>query len=124
MSAESLSALDGVVSIVFDGFAFDESGAISSTTQHLSGSFAMLKITATRDIDLTIDWRVSCERTHDKLRITQGMSTELVLASGEESGTLLVSLRAGQSITVEYEKDGSVDIGDDCATLTGVTITY
>ena len=43
-------------------------------------------------------------------------------ASGEKSGTITVTLRAGNNLQVYYTKDGSGDKGDDTAYIINLTV--
>ena len=92
----------------------------TSNNQRISGTVATTTWTVTleNDVYVSIPWSVSSESNCDHLDITiDGINYGSY--SGEDSGFIETTLTAGtHTLTATYSKDGSVDNGSDCATIT------
>ena len=92
----------------------------TSNNQRISGTVATTTWTVTleNDVYVSIPWSVSSEYNCDHLDITiDGINYGSY--SGEDSGFIETTLTAGtHTLTATYSKDGSVDNGSDCATIT------
>ena len=85
------------------------------SNNHAHNSSSEFTITAISAITLNLEYKVSSESSCDWLRIKHN-GVELVVLSGENDwGTITVELTAGDTLTITYSKDGSQNIGDDCA---------
>ena len=92
----------------------------TSNNQGMSNTSATATWTVTleNDVYVYIPWSVSSETSCDRLNISiDGFDYESY--SGENSGIIETTLTAGtHTLTATYSKDGSVDNGSDCATIT------
>lgn len=101
-------------------FFVENNGAWTSNNQGFHSSSAISCWTFNKSIqgDFSIDWTVSSEDGCDRLTIKVNGNTVLYEASGNNSGTIPIEYDTGTVIEAVYRKDGSVDYGSDCATLT------
>ena len=102
-------------------YYFAQSGNTwTSNNQGMSNTSATATWTVTleNDVYVYIPWSVSSETSCDRLNISiDGFDYESY--SGENSGIIETTLTAGtHTLTATYSKDGSVDNGSDCATIT------
>ena len=91
-----------------------------SNNQGMSNTSATTTWTVTleNDVYVSIPWSVSSESVCDRLNITID-GIDYGSYSGEDSGFIETTLTAGiHTLTATYSKDGSVDNGSDCATIT------
>ena len=102
-----------------------ETGAWTTTNQGAGSSYCGFTITADNvDIEITFDYTVSSEANWDILYVYAngqemlGKST----GSGEKSGTITVTLRAGNTLQLYYKKDSGGNKGSDTATITNLTV--
>ena len=72
---------------------------------------------------VSFDYSVSSESGWDKLTIRVGGIDVVSGISGEQSGSWIGGLEAGQTIELIYSKDGSVDEGTDRATISNIVVT-
>jgi hypothetical protein len=123
LTAQNFATLrnDGIITVV-NRFGFSGSRLTSMNTAALST--AMLVFTATSDMTVIFDWRVSSEPNFDLFKVDTTADGNLVIASGEKNGSVEVLLRAGEKLTVKYLKDGSGSSGSDCAFLSNVQLVY
>ena len=92
-------------------FYFD--GEVYSSTNKYDNSSSYFTITALYDCTLNISYSVSSEQNYDKLIITQNW-TEIVQISGEvDWASREIYLTAGDVVSINYYKDGSVANGQD-----------
>ena len=83
------------------------------SNSHTANSSSEFSVTALYNCQLTLDYGVSSEQNYDKLSILLNGAEEAVI-SGEVTGQVLtLSLTAGDTVTVRYTKDGSVDQHED-----------
>ena len=83
------------------------------SNNHTANSSSEFSVTALYNCQLTLDYGVSSEQNYDKLSILLNGTEEAVI-SGEVTGQVLtLSLTAGDTVTVRYTKDGSVDQHED-----------
>ena len=97
----------------------------TSSNQAVSSSSSGLVIEATTvDIEITFDWVVSSESNWDAIYVYANGQQLLNKSSGsgEKSGTITVTLRAGNNLQVYYSKDGSGDKGDDTGYIVNLTV--
>ena len=74
-------------------------------------------------MEITFEYRVSSENGWDYFTILLN-GTQVVNIAGETSyQSYTVTLNAGESLTLQYSKDGSVSSGDDCAYIKNLVIT-
>ena len=102
-----------------------ETGAWTSSNQGAGSTSSGLIIEADSvDIEITFDWSVSSESNWDALYVYAN-GQELLnksSGSGEKSGTITLTLRAGNSLTLYYKKDSGGNKGTDTATITNLTV--
>ena len=96
-------------------YPFTYENGILVSTNHNHNSSASYTLTALSSFTLNLEYKVSSEGNCDPLTIRHN-STQLVSTGGQTSWTnLTVNLRAGDTLTFTYSKDGSVNTADDCA---------
>ena len=91
---------------------FNDYGDYFESINHEPGSESTLILQVVNNHTLVIDYGVSSEQNFDKLRIYVN-GYRRVEISGEQTGTLALEVYAGDSITIQYSKDGSVDSNSD-----------
>ena len=100
-------------------------GTWTSSNQGVKNSYSGLVITADSvDIEITFDWVVSSESNYDILYVYAN-GQELLgkyTGSGEKSGTITITLRAGNTLQLYYKKDSSGDKHDDTAIISNLTV--
>ena len=100
-------------------------GTWTSSNQGKGSSNSGLVITADGvDIEITFDWVVSSESGWDAVYVYAN-GQQLVnksSGSGEKSGTITITLRAGNTLQVYYGKDSSGNKGSDTATISNLTV--
>ena len=93
--------------------AFVLEGGIYYSNNHAASSSSEFTVTALYDCELTLNYGVSSEQNYDKLYILLN-GVELAVISGEVSDQVLtLSLATGDTVTVRYTKDTSVDQRED-----------
>lgn len=106
-------------------FSFNEDDELVSNNSYVAGSSAKMTFTADRKMNVTVVYSVSSESSFDYLYIKRNNYEQIDQISGQISGKeFTLSLEAGETIVFEYSKDGSVDSGDDCATIHRITVEY
>ena len=97
----------------------ENNGTWTSNNSRMSSTSAVSSWTFNRNTQgkMIINWTVSSESGCDYLTISVDGST-IVNATGYDSGTESIDYTVGTIIEATYSKDGSVDDGLDCATLT------
>ena len=98
-------------------YPFAVSGNQITSTNKASSSSATYTITAKKAFTLALEYKVSSEANYDKLTINHNSTTK-VTASGTTATTftsLNIAMSAGDTVTITYSKDSSLDRGDDCA---------
>ena len=97
----------------------EKNGTWTSNNSRMSNTSAISSWTFNRNTQgkMIINWTVSSESGCDWLTIIVNGST-IVNATGYDSGTESIDYTVGTIIEATYSKDGSVDDGSDCATLT------
>lgn len=98
-------------------YPFTVSGNQITSTNKASNSSATYTITAKKAFTLALEYKVSSEANYDKLTINHN-STNKVTTSGTtatEFTSLNIAMSAGDTVTITYSKDGSLDKGSDCA---------
>lgn len=90
-----------------------------------------LTLTATADTHLTFQYKVSTEANYDKFTLTHNSTTVVNGVSGLVDWTLVeLDVKAGDTLTFKYAKDGSGDQNDDRVYLrsftagAGIPITF
>ena len=104
-------------------YPFSVSGNQITSTNKANSSSATYTITAKRAFTLELQYKVSSEANYDKLTIKHNSTTK-VSTSGTSATTftaLSISMAAGDTVTITYAKDGSVNSGDDCAYVKIIT---
>ncbi len=100
-------------------------GTWTSSNQGKGSTSSGLVITADSvDIEITFDWVVSSESGWDAVYVYAN-GQQLVnksAGSGEKSGTITITLRAGNNLQVYYSKDGSGNAGSDTATISNLIV--
>lgn len=96
-----------------DAYPFEYVDGVYYSTNHGSNSNVSMQIIAIYDCQLTLICGVSSEQYWDNLKILRnGAQTDVI--SGEVTDRAIsFDLTAGDSVTVSYYKDGSVDKGQD-----------
>ena len=96
-------------------FTITEDGEIISTN-HDDSSSATITLTATRNLIFTYQYYTSTEENYDWLCVYTTTGDEITYASGAWGGIYtspVVEVAAGDSISIRYSKDGSVNNGED-----------
>ena len=111
------------------GWTYDANGNLTTTNQGVQSSQCIMTIAATMAGTLKLSIHVEGEGGCDYLMITRN-SMETILTYGMGNyydgyfeTTLEVSLSAGDTLTFNYRKDGSVDNGYDGVTISNVVFT-
>jgi len=100
-----------------ESYPFELSEGFYTSTNKASYSKSTFTVIAAHDCSLVIRYKVSSERSYDKLTISKNDST-LASVSGEVSETgLTVSLSEGDVLTISYSKNGSGSAGADTASF-------
>lgn len=84
------------------------------STNKDGSSFSDLLISAQYDCTLTLHYGVSSEQSFDKLFIMKNGVTQATISGEVTDQTLTLPLSAGDTVTVRYKKDASVNTGQDC----------
>ena len=109
-------------------YPFSVSGNQITSTNKIINSSSTYTITALYAFTLELQYNVSSESNYDKLIIKHNSTTK-VTASGTtvtSFTSISIPMQSGDTVTITYSKDGSVDKGDDCAyvkIITGTTQT-
>ena len=99
-----------------------EDGVWKNNNKGKGSSTAGMRLSASGTITVTFDWAVSSESGWDKLNIYYNGSAVVYNASGEQSGTVTLTVEAGQDIYITYYKDSSGNGGDDTVTITNLMV--
>ena len=83
------------------------------SSNHTAGSSSQLRIIARYACTLTLHYGVSSESGYDKLYILHNSTAKDTISGAVSGKTLMLTLTAGDVITVQYAKDGSVDKNQD-----------
>lgn len=78
-----------------------------------NSSSSELTIKAEYDCELTLNYGVSSEQNYDKLLIYHNNTNKVTTSGSVSNRTLTLTLSAGDTVTVCYSKDGSVNSGQD-----------
>ena len=97
-------------------------GVLKSTNTTAS-SKSVYKITAPVAIRVSFSYKVSSESNYDFLSINKNGSNLKKISGSTTYVSYSVDLAAGEYLTFEYSKDGSVNSGDDCGYISDLTIT-
>lgn len=108
-----------------DFYYFAGSGStFTSNNKGVNGSTAMSEWTAKKDMSaVSFSYSVSSESNFDKLTIVVKGTVVANGISGTVSSTWSGSLSAGDTISLTFYKDSSVAGGNDCGTLSAMSIT-
>ena len=104
-------------------YPFSVSGNQITSTNKASNSSSTYTITAKRAFSLELQYKVSSESNYDWLIINHN-TTQKVKVSGYSQTTftaITIAMQAGDTVTIKYTKDGSVDKGDNCAYVKIIT---
>lgn len=97
-------------------------GVLVSSNKGYHGTRSSITLRAKNDYEIAILYSVSSENNCDNL-IIQANGEETTRISGEKPDqTLSTSMLANYTLTFTYEKDGSVDSGDDVAKILKIYI--
>ena len=96
-------------------YPFSLSDGTYTSTNKGHGSSSTFKITAVTDIEFTLSYFVSSEANYDKLKVVKN-GTEIINVSGNPGwADRVITMKAGEVLTISYSKDGSASNGEDCA---------
>ena len=96
-------------------YPFEVNGKEITSTNKDNNSTSTYTITAMRDFELKLRYRVSSEKGFDYLIIALN-GVEIVKVSGSINWTdLCIDVKEGDKVTITYEKDQSKWNNDDCA---------
>ena len=111
---------NGTYKMVYDAAA----GTWTSSNNGKGGSSCGIEIVAgVVDIEVSFSYVVSSESGWDKLYIYHnGGQPSGAPFSGEKSGTITVTVRAGNNIRIYYSKDSSGDKGSDRIVISNLTV--
>ena len=101
---------------------FRENNGTYTSTNILSGGFAELTFNFLKAGTFTFSYDVSSENGCDGLRIDHN-GESVGWYSGDKKGTFTWNVAAGDTISLIYSKDGSVDEGRDNVIISGITFT-
>ena len=115
--------LSSYFSTIHDSYSFweEQDGWYHSDNYDVNDSFAQLQLTAKENFILSFDYRCSTEKNYDIFTITLN-SDQLVQVSGTKSGSLTVTMLAGDYLTFLYTKDYSSSFGDDSCSFGNLKI--
>ena len=94
-------------------YPFEYVDGVYYSTNHTSSTTSELVITAQYDCEITLLYGVSSEANWDKLYIYHNGSQSDVISGDVTGRELSFILTAGQTLSIRYTKDGSVDRGED-----------
>lgn len=98
-------------------WAVDETGTrIYSTNKGVGSKSYGINLTARKPFVLSFAYECSSEARYDKLLVAKN-GTNVLTASGVETGNQTVELMTGDVVTLNYSKDYSGDKNDDCIYL-------
>lgn len=119
------SNLEDYFNVTNESYYFAGSDSIfTSNNVGIHGSSAKSTWIAKYNIsNISFDYSVSSESGWDKLTIIVGGNTIASGISGTNSSSWSGSLSAGDTISLTYYKDSSASIGNDCGTLSNMSIT-
>ncbi len=106
----------------------------TSANGGVSSSWSRMTITAIADITISFNYSVGSEANYDKLLVRVGAkstleasatggSTELDVSGDAKTGSFTLTVKAGDTVMIEYKKDSSTDKNGDSVTLTDFAIT-
>lgn len=106
----------------------------TSANGGVSSSWSRMTITAIADITISFNYSVGSEANYDKLLVRVGAkstleasatggSTELDVSGDAKTGSFTLTVKAGDTVMIEYKKDSSGDKNGDSVTLTDFAIT-
>ncbi|MBO5884486.1 MAG: leucine-rich repeat protein, partial [Clostridia bacterium] len=98
----------------------NNNGTYTSNNKGIDNSSAVAEMAIGSSCTLTINWTVSSESGWDKFYIYKNgiVQSNVNGVSGVSSGTLTLTLIAGDVILFKYQKDSSASSNSDCATFT------
>lgn len=95
-------------------YPFTESNGIFTSTNKANSVVSKFTITATIDVEFVLHYYVSAESNYDYLIIKQN-GEDLIKKSGKHDwSSIEIKLKAGESIQIWYDKDGSQSSYEDC----------
>ena len=95
-------------------YPFTEKDGIYTSTNKAHSVVSKFTITATIDVEFVLHYYVSAESSYDYLIIKQN-DEELIKKSGKQDwDSIKIKLKAGESIQILYDKDGSQSSYEDC----------
>lgn len=107
-------------------FAIDSEGVITSQN-HGDSSTSTMTITAEAAMTIEFSYKVSSESNYDKFSVSLNGSQKFEISgdSGENTNykSITITMNVGDVLTFTYKKDYSVNRGNDCAYIKGLTIT-
>lgn len=96
-------------------YPFSLSDGVYTSINKGHSSSSTFKITAVTDIEFTLSYFVSSEANYDKLKVVKN-GTEIINVSGNPGwADRVITMKAGEILTISYSKDGSASSGEDCA---------
>ena len=96
-------------------YPFSLSDGVYTSINKGHSSSSTFKITAVTDIEFTLSYFVSSEANYDKLKVVKN-GTEIINVSGNPGwADRVITMKAGEILTISYSKDGSASNGEDCA---------
>lgn len=96
-------------------YPFSLSDGVYTSINKGHSSSSTFKITAVTDIEFTLSYFVSSEANYDKLKVVKN-GTEIINVSGSPGwADRVITMKAGEILTISYSKDGSASSGEDCA---------
>lgn len=98
-------------------------GVLISTNQGCQSTSSIITLKAKRNCRVNYSFTVSSEANCDRMIVKTGENI-IAIISGQDGieETMTTSLSAGSTLTFIYEKDGSVDSGDDVAKILKIYI--
>lgn len=93
-----------------------------SNNNGVESSTAKTVLTARCDMNIEFDYTYSTESKYDKFTLKVGGEVIKDEVSGEAKGTYKGVISKNDTISFEYKKDGSNDIGQDCVIISNIKI--
>lgn len=100
-----------------------EGNTFTSTNGGKGNSYSEMTVTAgVVDIVVSFDYIVGSESNCDKLLVLLGTTTKLDVSGDAKTGSFSITVKAGETLKIQYKKDGSVDKFGDSVTLNNFTV--
>lgn len=100
-----------------------EGNTFTSTNGGKGNSYSEMTVTAgVVDIVVSFDYIVGSETSYDKLLVLLGSATKLDVSGDAKTGSFSITVKAGETLKIQYKKDGSGDRNGDSVTLNNFTV--